>query len=312
MNPSHLGFFCIKKMVEKKPNFIVIGAMKSATTSLYTYLKQHPDIFMTKVKEPMFFNNFNQNTDFKVLGNKSKKVNSLLDYFSMFSSVENESAIGEASPSYIYNENAPHLIKEHLLDVKIIAILRQPTDRAYSNFLHTKRADRENVNSFEQAIKIEKERISDNWSPLYHYIQKGFYSVQLKRYYNLFPKENIKVYLFEDVVKAPKETLKDIFKFLNVDENIEIDVSKKSNVSGTPKGILGFILKKMRYYNLMPKFAISDYLPTFIINLLFKSVYKDTEKLDSVLRKELTDKYYREEILKLEKLIDKDLSNWLS
>tara|TARA_B110000881_G_scaffold30922_1_gene23352 strand:- start:4571 stop:5470 length:900 start_codon:yes stop_codon:yes gene_type:complete len=299
-------------MVDKKPNFIVIGAMKSATTSLYTYLKQHPDIFMTKVKEPMFFNNFNQNTDFKVLGNKSKKVNSLLDYFSMFGSVKNESAIGEASPAYIYNENAPYLIKEHLPDVKIIAILRQPTDRAYSNFLHTKRADRENVNSFEQAIKIEKERISDNWSPLYHYIQKGFYSVQLKRYYNLFPKENIKVYLFEDLVKNPKVTLKDIFKFLNVDENIEIDVSKKSNVSGTPKGILGFILKKMRYYNLMPKFAISDYLPTFIISLLFKSVYKDTEKLDSVLRKELTDKYYREEILKLEKLIDRDLSNWLS
>jgi hypothetical protein len=299
-------------MVEKKPNFIIIGAMKAATTSLYTYLKQHPDIFMTKVKEPMFFNNFNQITDFKVLGNKSKKVNSLLDYFSMFSSVENESAIGEASPAYIYNEKAPYLIKEHLTDVKIIAILRQPTDRAYSNFLHTKRADRENVNSFEQAIKIEKERISDNWSPLYHYIQKGFYSVQLKRYYNLFPKENIKVYLFEDVVKNPKETLKDIFKFLNVDENIEIDVSKKSNVSGTPKGILGFILKKMRYYNLMPKFAISDYLPTVMVNLLFKSVYKDAEKLDSVLRKELTDKYYREEILKLEKLIDKDLSNWLS
>jgi len=299
-------------MVEKKPNFIIIGAMKAATTSLYTYIKQHPDIFMTKVKEPMFFNNFQKENNYNILGSKSKKPTTLEEYLAMFKDAKNEKAIGEASPAYIYNEKAPHLIKEHLPDVKIIAILRQPTDRAYSNFLHTKRADRENVNSFEQAIKIEKERISDNWSPLYHYIQKGFYSVQLKRYYNLFPKENIKVYLFEDVVKTPKETLKDIFKFLNVDENIEIDVSKKSNVSGTPKGILGFILKKMRYYNLMPKFAISDYLPTFIISLLFKSVYKDTEKLDSVLRKELTDKYYREEILKLEKLIDRDLSNWLS
>ena len=299
-------------MVEKKPNFIIIGAMKAATTSIYTYLKQHPDIFMTKVKEPMFFNNFNQNTDFKVLGNKSKKVNSLLDYFSMFGSVKNESAIGEASPAYIYNENAPYLIKEHLPDVKIIAILRQPTDRAYSNFLHTKRADRENVNSFGQAIKIEKERISDNWSPLYHYIQKGFYSVQLKRYYNLFPKENIKVYLFEDVVKNPKETLKDIFKFLNVDENIEIDTSKKSNVSGTPKGILGFILKKMRYYNLMPKFAISDYLPKFIMELIFKSVYKPTEKLNEDSRRDITERYYKVEIRSLEKLIDRDLSSWLS
>ncbi len=68
-------------MVEKKPNFIIIGAMKAATTSLYTYIKQHPDIFMTKVKEPMFFNNFNQNTDFKVLGNKSKKVNFFIGVF---------------------------------------------------------------------------------------------------------------------------------------------------------------------------------------------------------------------------------------
>jgi len=299
-------------MAEKKPNFIVIGAMKAATTSLYTYLKQHPDIFMPKVKEPMFFNNFNQNKDYKLLGRKGNKITTLKEYFSLFSDVENESAIGEASPAYIYNENAPQLIKEHLPDVKIIAILRQPVERAYSNYLHTKRADRENLNSFEQAIEIETQRIEDNWSPLYHYIEKGYYSVQLKRYYNIFPKENIKVYLFEDVVKNPKETLKDIFKFLNIDENIEVDTSKKSNVSGTPKGVMGYILKKMRYYNLMPKFAISDCLPTFLVKLLFKSVYTKTEKLNSDLRKELTSRFYKEEIKNLEKLIDKDLSSWLS
>jgi len=299
-------------MVEKKANFIVIGAMKAATTSLYTYLKQHPEIFMTKVKEPMFFNNFNQNKDYKLLGRKGNKITTLEEYFSLFSDVENESAIGEASPAYIYNENAPQLIKEHLPDVKIIAILRQPVERAYSNYLHTKRADRENLNSFEQVIEIENQRIEDNWSPLYHYIEKGYYSVQLKRYYNIFPKENIKVYLFEDVVKNTKETLKDIFKFLNVDENIEVDTSKKSNVSGTPNGVMGYILKKMRFYNLMPKFAISDYLPPFVVNLLFKSVYTKAEKLNSDLRKELTNRFYKEEIKNLEKLIDKDLSSWLS
>ena len=79
-------------MVEKKANFIVIGAMKAATTSLYTYLKQHPDIFMTKVKEPMFFNNFNQNKDYKVLGRKGNRSTTLEEYFSLFSDVENELA----------------------------------------------------------------------------------------------------------------------------------------------------------------------------------------------------------------------------
>ncbi len=101
-------------MQKKKPNFIIIGAMKAATTSLYTYLKQHPDIFMTKVKEPMFFNNFNQEKDYKIIGSKSKKVNTLEGYFSLFDDVKNEKAIGEASPAYIYNEKAPSLISDIL------------------------------------------------------------------------------------------------------------------------------------------------------------------------------------------------------
>lgn len=285
--------------------------MKSATTSLYTYLKQHPEIFMTKVKEPMFFNNYKQDSDYKVLRNKSKKLKTLEEYLLMFEDVKDEKAIGEASPAYIYNKKAPQLIKENLQDVRIIAILRQPIDRAYSNYLHVVRADKENSNSFEESLEKEKERINEKWSPLYYYIEKGYYSEQLKRYYDLFPSEKIKVYLFEDVVKRPKETLKDIFKFLEVDENVDIDTSKKSNVSGTPKGFLGFVLKKMRYYNLMPKFAISDYLPYFIVNFIFKSVYKKPEKLSSEKRKELTDKFFKEEIQKLEKLIDRDLSKWL-
>ena len=299
-------------MVEKKPNFIVVGAMKAATTSLYTYLKQHPEIFMTKVKEPMFFNNFKQENKYKISGKKSKKPTTLKEYLAMFDDVKNEKAIGEASPAYIYNPQAPQLIKEHLSNVKIIAILRQPTDRAYSNYLHTKRADREDAATFQEAIELENKRIKDNWSPLYHYIEKGYYSVQLKRYFDLFSEKNIKIYLFEDVVKNTKETLKDIFKFLEVDENVEIDTSKKANVSGTPSGLMGWVLKKMRYYTLMPKFAISDYLPKFIMELIFKSVYKPIEKLNEDSRRDITERYYKGEIRSLEKLIDRDLSSWLS
>ena len=299
-------------MQEKKPNFIVIGAMKAATTSLYTYLKQHPEIFMTKDKEPMFFNNFQQENNYKISGSKRKRLTTLNEYLAMFDDVKNEKAIGEASPEYIYNSKAPQLIKEHLSNVKIIAILRHPTDRAYSNYLHSKRADRENATTFQEAIELENKRIEDNWSPLYHYIEKGYYSVQLKRYYQLFPKENIRVYLFEDVVSNTKETLKDIFNYLEVDENVEIDISKKANVSGIPSGIFGFILKKMRYYNLMPKFAISDYFPKFIVKLIFRSVYKPTKKLDENVRRDITEKYYKEEINTLEKLIKRDLNSWLS
>ena len=153
----------------KKPTFIIIGAMKAATTSLYTYLKQHPDIFMTSVKEPMFFNNFKKDQNYLIKGKKTKKVTTLKQYYNLFNAVKSEIAIGEASPAYIYNSDCPRLIKSHLPKIKIIAILRQPVERAYSNYLHVQKSGREIIHDFEEAFNAEKIRIKENWSPLYHY-----------------------------------------------------------------------------------------------------------------------------------------------
>lgn len=285
--------------------------MKAATTSLYTYLKQHPDIFMPKVKEPMFFNNYQQDNKYVVKGAKGKKITTLKEYKSLFDEVKKEAAIGEASPSYIYNEKAAALIKEEISDVKIIAVLRQPVERAYSNFLHAKRAGKEVENEFSKTFELEEERKISNWSPLYHYKSKGFYFKQLQRYFNLFPKENIKILLFEDVVKSPMESTQEIFKFLGVNVDFRPDTSKKTNVSGKPKGILGWFLMKLRYYNLLPNIQLSKYLPQFVMRLLFNAVYEKPERLDEQLKKELTEKYYKADILQLEKLIEKDLSHWL-
>ena len=298
-------------MKNNLPNFIIIGAQKAATTSLYTYLRQHPEIFMTKVKEPMFFNNYKQKSTFLVKGRKIARNKTLEAYKSLFDNVKNEKAIGEASPEYIYNKKATALIKKEIPNVKIIAILRQPVERAYSNFLHTKRAGREPLDDFKKAFALEDERINEHWSPLYHYKSKGFYFKQLQRYFDLFPKDNIRILLFEDVIKNPILTTQEIFKFLNVDTNFTPETFRKMNVSGTPKGILGWIIMKLRFYNLLPNIQFNKYLPDFITSLLFKSAYSKPEKLNEKLKKELTDKYYKTDILQLEKLIEKDLSHWL-
>ncbi len=293
------------------PNFIIIGAMKAATTSIYTYLKQHPDIFMPKVKEPMFFNNYKQERNHYVLGRKTKKIKTLQEYRSLFNDVKSEKAIGEASPGYIYNSLAPNLIKEEMPDVRIIAILRQPISRAYSNFLHARKAGREPIRKFKDALKKEKIRMQNNWSPLYFYKDKGFYYKQLSRYFKIFPKERIKVLLFEDVVTNPKKASKEIFRFLRVDDNFKPNTKQKKNVSGTPKGLFGWIIKKLRFYNLMPNIQLSKFLPDFLLNMMFNAAYSKPKKLDETLKKDLTRKFYKEDILKLEKLIDKDLSHWL-
>ena len=297
---------------QKKPNFIIIGAMKAATTSLYTYLKQHPDVFMTAIKEPMFFNNFQNNNKFKVLGRKTKKITTFEQYYPLFDAVKNEKAIGEASPAYISNEDCPSLIQQYLPNTKIIAVLRQPVARAYSNFLHARRADREPIADFETAFNKEAERKTENWSPLYHYKDKGYYAEQLERYYTLFQEENIKILLFEDLVNNPIKTTQELFKFLNIDKSFIPETSKKANVSGTPKGIFGWIIMKLRYYNLIPNIQFSNYLPGFIIQFIFNSAYKKASPLSQELKKKLTHTFYKEDILKLEKLIGKDLQHWLS
>jgi len=297
---------------QKKPNFIIIGAMKAATTSLYTYLKQHPDVFMTTIKEPMFFNNFQNNNDFKVLGRKTKKITTFEQYYTLFDAVKNEKAIGEASPAYISNKECPTLIQQHLPNTKIIAVLRQPVSRAYSNFLHARRADKEPIADFETAFNKEAERKAKNWNPLYHYKGKGYYADQLERYFTLFPKENIKVLLFEDLVKDPIKTTQEVFKFLDIDNVFMPDTSKKANVSGTPKGLFGWLIMKFRYYNLIPNIQFSNFLPGFIIHFIFNSAYKKASPLGSELKKRLTHTFYKEDILKLEKLIERDLQHWLS
>jgi len=299
-------------MIQKKyPNFIIIGAMKAATTSLYTYLKQHPDVFMTSIKEPMFFNNFQKRNNFKLQGRKTKKITTFEQYNALFKGVKTEKAIGEASPAYISNKDCPTLINKHLPNAKIIAILRQPVARAYSNFLHARRADREVIADFETAFNKEKERKAENWSPLYYYKGKGYYAEQLERYYNLFPKENIKVLLFEEVIKNPIETAQEIFEFLNIDNSFVPDTSKKANVSGTPKGMFGWLIMKLRYYSIIPNIQFSKYLPQFIIQFLFRSAYKKASPLNPKVKTRLTHKFYKEDILKLEKLIGKDLQHWL-
>ena len=293
-----------------KPNFIIIGAMKAATTSLYTYLKQHPEVFMTAKKEPKFFNNFNIHSKSKLQGKGFNKITTLEQYLALFQNATNELAVGEASPSYIFDKNCHSLIKQILPNAKIIAIIRQPIERAYSNFLHAKRAEHEFEIDFEKAFS-ENDSVLQTGNKKHFYLEKGFYSIQLKRYFDVFPKEQIKVILFEDIIKNPKGITQEVFEFLGVDSSFIPNTSKKANVSGVPKGYLGWTVMKLRKNNLIPDIEFSKVLPRFLVELILKTVYSKPKKMNKELVKKLTRKYYLEDIKKLEKLINQDLSTWI-
>lgn len=294
------------------PNFIVIGAGKAGTSSIFYYLKQHPQICMSSLKEPKFFAlegeplNF-QGPDKDIVNNTS--VNSLEAYQNLFQGVSEEIAIGEASPIYLYSPKAPSLIKDYLPEVKLIAILRNPVERAFSSFTHLLREGYETL-TFEEALQEEENRIQKKWAPLWHYQQKGYYYEQLKRYYDIFDRQQIKVYLYEDLRNNSIELIQDIYSFVGVDNTFVPDLSKK-NVSGTPKSrLIHDLFTKDNSLKTLLKPLFPEQLRRNIADKAIAQNLGSKPTLAPETAHRLR-QLYREDILQLQNLIERDLSSWL-
>ena len=295
------------------PNFLIIGAAKSGTTSLYSYLNQHPQIYMSSVKEPRFFalegKEINYQGPAKVINQKT--INTLEEYESLFDGVQNETAIGEASTLYLYHPKAVKKIKQYIPQVKLIAILRDPVKRAFSSYQHLLRDGYETL-SFAAALKAEKERIADNYPPLWHYQQRGFYYQQLSQYFAEFPAEQIKVYLYEDLIQNSHLMLEDMFGFLGVEPKFQPDKTQKMNASGSPKNK---ILHKLITKDNWLKSAVKGIIPQDLRQNIYQKVKKSNLQKNNQIPDNITEQLketYRADILQLQELLKRDLSNWLN
>jgi hypothetical protein len=276
-------------MVE--PNFLIIGAARAGTTSLYSCLAQHPQIYMSPRKEPNFF--------------AGERVN-METYYSFFEGVSNEIAIGEASTWYLYSKKAPERIRNHIPKVKLIAILRNPVDRAYSHFLLNLRAYREPLTSFAQAVREEDNRIHNNWRLDLHHKHMGFYYGQLKRYFDLFERNKIKIYIYEEDLKGDiVSMLQDTFRFLEVDDAFIPNIPSRYHVSGSYKNKALHALSQPSPIKSALKLLIPERALEYIKN-------RNLEKTEvpSEVRRQLLQEY-RADITKLQDLIQRDLSVWL-
>jgi Sulfotransferase family len=301
------------------PNFLIIGAMKAGTTSLYHYLKQHPQVYMSNIKEPNFFALEGSNLNFNGAEGKERiqrwvkqeSVTNIEEYRALFRRAANETAIGEASPLYLYSPEAPYRIRHYVPEAKLIAILRNPVERAYSAFLYMTRDGREPLREFSQALQAEESRIRDHWEWIWHYRHLGFYYTQLKRYCDVFDRNQIKVYLYEDLRADLPSVVRDIFRFLEVDESFVPDTSLRHNVSGTPKDGL---LPRLVFRRNPIKAALRPLFPQVVRQRISGSLRSqflvEASPLTPAVRRELCE-VYRDDVLKLETLIKRDLSGWL-
>jgi len=294
------------------PNFLVIGAAKCGTTALYEYLSQHPDVFMSPVKEPRFFALEGEplhfgGPDAEVTNEVS--INELDTYLSLFEGVRDEQAIGEASPLYLYHPRAPQRIKHYIPNVKMIAILRDPVERAFSGYVMNVMHGREKM-SFEDAVQNEPQRISENWI-WGRYMDVGRYTTQLERYYRHFHREQLRIYLYEDLKTDAAGLMRDVFTYLDVDNTFTGDFSVRHNASGIPRNkwldaIIGIRPRRYQLSKLKPL------VPGGLLRARdwLRNRNLTRTRLDPEIRAHLLP-LFREDVLRLQDMIDRDLSNWL-
>ena len=285
------------------PNFMIIGVAKAGTTSLYRYLDQHPQVFMCPVKGTNYFGyedarawNWTNEGDPPLLRHFQAKT--FKEYEALFAGASDELAIGEASPQYFRSPTAARRIHECIPDVKLVASLRNPADRAFSGFLmRTRRGE---------AVKSVHEELTPEASN----VREGFYYNRLKRYFDSFERHQISVLLFEEFKEDPAKIVTDLFDFLGVDTNFVPDTSIRHNPAGVPKSRL---LSRLLYNPSLMRTAKSV-LPKRIqrtAKRVQRQNLKTSPTFPAELRADLVD-LYRDDIYKLEVLLDRDLSIWLN
>jgi len=305
------------------PNFLVIGAQKAGTTSLNNYLAQHPMVYMSPIKEPDFFA-----LEGVIKGADASRgiTTDLASYQRLFETDGSFRAVGEVSPIYLYSPVAAARIQHYLPQAKLVAILRDPVGRAYSAFLHNLRLGWEKNTDFLRALQApelgswlmynaverHEEGLHQKTPMPRHYIRRGFYFQQLKRYFDRFDHAQIKVCLYDDLRGDVNGLMADLFSFLEVDPAFIPDVSVRHNPARVPRNALWGRLFGMR--SPIRRFAeplhplVSDGMKRALKRLYMRE--PEQKRLPPEVRAELVP-VFREDILRLQDLIGRDLSRWL-
>lgn len=293
------------------PDFMIVGAARSATTSLHYYLNSYEGISIP-LKEPWFFSYVDNPPGYSSPG-AYNVISRLEDYISLYKNIPSSRIIGDASPSYLYTydttiRNIKDIYGELYEILKIIIVLRNPIERAYSHFMMHKRGYKEPLD-FEEAIapEIIAARLRDNWDIFYDYVGCGQYYAQVKAYIEAFP--HVKVLLYDDLTGGPGKALRELCEFLSVDfrEDVKLGIYNKS---GVPKSdFLNGLINKQSLF----KDFLMAVVPEQVRKRMKHKVYKFNMRSLKMNPKqeEYLSSAFGKDIENLSRLLNRDLSGWL-
>jgi hypothetical protein len=297
------------------PNLLIVGAAKAGTTSLHTLLGRHPAAFMSEPKEPRFFAYEGESPEAFGGPGASVLISTIVktraDYEQLFADVSDERVVGESSPAYLYSPVAAARIHETIPNAKIIVLLRDPAERAYSHWVDNVGSGWEPVHDFTRVLDLAEERRRENWWRKWDYIGHGFYAEQLRRYLERFPSDQVKVLMFEELLRGDGSSLGDLFDFLELDRSsLEEQQLPRANAGGLPRSRA--LTAVMSQGNPL-RSSLRHLLPAGVRSRFRQAlVRRNTTKppLDPAARARLQE-IYRADICQLEGLLNRDLSAWL-
>jgi hypothetical protein len=313
----------------KLPNFFVVGAPKAGSTALWSYLDQHPQVFMCPLKEPSYFaselrpENFTDEMrprierELRALQRylrgdlRTKRFGGLVanweDYLSLYRNAGDALAVGEATASYLWSASAARNIAARIPEARIVINLRNPVERAYSQYLQMLTAGvirgsfRELIDA---SLSCRERRLGVTW-PLLEY---GRYAEQIERYLAEFQRAQIHIMYYEDLQRSPGQLMAQLYAFLRVDPGFVPDISRRHHEPIIPRAnALAYYLKKSGVWPYLRRLAPVPLGP-HLRPLLVRS--RGSLQMRAADRAFLAD-YYRNDIVRLGALLNRDLSGWL-
>ena len=294
----------LTKSKEIWPNFFIVGAQKAATTSLYFYLKEIPGIYMSPLKELFYF------APHCVQNSASDLIRDEKEYLRFFEKAEGYTAVGEATPIYLWDPDSAKLIHQTVPHARIIMILRDPVERAYSNYLMYRKYSGIKSSFYDELMRdYQCEEKLYGASQLY--VEFGMYYQQVKRYLDIFGRDQVKVLIFEEFVQHPIQSLNEILAFLGINYTVSA-VKEQYNPYSLPRGPLSRSVfaffrwlraRNIKFYKLLV--LLPD---TMVESLPEKMLFKRAEKpkIEPKAVKFLQE-IYHDDVLKLESLLGRSL-----
>lgn len=299
------------------PDFFVVGAAKAGTTAVWTWLRAHPDVFLPAVKEPGFF---------AYAGESAAPAKGLYDPYYV-SSVATDAAAyarlyagaeccvtGDVSPVYLSDYRAAARIADARPDARIAILLRDPVERAYSQFLHHVRDHLEPCKSFEAALAVEAERLREGWSWGHGYAAQGRYAAQIARYLSVFPREQILFLDFAQLQSGPEFCWRKLcahigLELLPMPPNERVNVTSTLTTVSAPPGVARALKRPGPIQSMLKQL-----LPAPLRARLRKSLEGNgapLPELSDKTRRALAAEYSREKPL-IEALTGLSLDHWTS